>query len=151
MTEQLAPGRFAWCKLRVKYRDLTMVDEDRSDGNWWKNLPKDDITGIFIVPIDKDGNDIHLRQTGFAISPKSTRRIGFFHYKQAMKTFGLVSGMTKNKEIGYVIGIVTSSNGDADIIRMKPDHSTEKESVNIVDMKLNLEQQGIVLSEIDGE
>jgi len=151
MTEQLAPGRFSWCKLRVRYRDLSIVDEDRSDGSWWDKLSKKDITGLSIIPLDNNGNEVIGKRVGLHISPESIRRVGFFHYKQARKTFGLMSDTMKYEEIGYVIGMVTSPDGNAITLQMKPDYSTERHDINVITTFLNLEQQGIVLNEIDGE
>lgn len=148
MTEQLAKGRFSWCKLRVTYHDGTVIDEDRTDVSWWDNLPKETIRLLTIVPTG-DNLPEHAEEVSVGVGPVGCeRRYGFFHFKRAKKTFGFLTGVTSSDEIAYVIGMIHNMNGNANLIEMYRDFSHATFDINIIDSRLNLEQQGIELLKI---
>ena len=151
MTEQLAPGRFSWCKLRVTYYGGEVVDEDRTDGAWWENLPKERIRLLTVVPTS-DNLSEHVEPVSIGFAEEVGKRYGFFHFKRAKITFGLISKNTIMDEQAYVIGFVDNFNGSGDgqMIEVYPDFSHASFRVHVGDygLHLNLEQQGIEMDKI---
>lgn len=148
MTEQLAPGRFSWCKLRIVKKNGVVIDEDRSDPLWWDNLDKSDILALGMIPLDEDGNptcDVLGVMIDMLNNPNARNK--FFHFKKAKMEFGVGMDMSSIKGVSCVVGMVTNNGGSAIMYELFPDGHAEKHYVNVVDMKLNLEQQGINLTE----
>ena len=145
MTEQLAPGRFSWCKLQVKKWDGEIIDEDRPNQSWWDDFDKETISELKIIPI---GDELppYAKDVGVSLVDYFPRN-RFFHFKRMKMLFGMMSGNTKTEDVACVVGVVQDALGNAVMVEMTPDYKTSMTQVNVVDMKLNIDQQGISLTE----
>ena len=137
MTEKHAKGRFDWARLVVTYKNGNSILENRSDPDFWELIPKKGITSL----------SVQLTHLGIAHTLKNSKvhNYQFFHYKWKKITFG--GGKDSVKE-AYGIGMVTSKNGDCQVLEVRPDGSVYAFKSNVIEVGRNLDLHGIVLEEI---
>lgn len=133
--EKIARGRFHWCRLVVTYKNGMTLFEDRSDENWWDNLPKKNISSLSVQMT----GDLSIKHT---IKGSKNHHFFFYHFRRRKIRFGLPDIETMG------IGVVVNQHGDCSILEVKEDGSVYSYLTNVVALGVNLEKQGIVLEEI---
>jgi hypothetical protein len=138
MTENMAKGRMTWARLVVTYKNGIAISEDRSDPDFWVNLPKKNISSLSVQLTA----DLNIKHT---LKASKSHNYQFFHYKWKKIT---LSGGTSNTKEAYGIGMITNKNGDCQVLKIRSDGSVFAFASNVIEVGRNLDLHGIRLEEI---
>lgn len=142
----------------VFYKDGTTVVEDRSKGDFWDKLPKDNIAamGIKYDPLllnekDKDGKQLRITNIPQHLILKGSQRYNyrFFQYK----TVDMQVGPSKVRkagrhEINLTIGMVVDKEGHCIVLEAMPNVVIRTYYTTVHSLNLNLDLFEINLNEI---
>lgn len=138
--ENIARGRFTWARLVVTYKDGTTVFEDRSDENFWNDLPKIGISSLGVQLIGENS-------VKHVLKGSKNHSYGFFHYKKRRLVWG-INGQHM-QDVAFAIGIVVNKNGDEFIMEVHQDGSVFSFKSNVHTTGRNLQLHGIDLEMIE--
>lgn len=139
MKNRLAKGRFSWGKFIITHESGTTIHEDRTDPNWWRSMPKHDITSVSVQLTN--GEDIKHTLKG-----SKNHDYRFFLSRGKEMMFG--TGGNSITDQWMTMGMVFNSDGDCIVEQVRSDGSVYSFKTNVFTMKLNLDLHGIDLKEV---